>query len=147
MLDDDEIFRARVNKKLPPTESKAILWILGFEGVLDFSKRAGINHETAGALLSTIEKQAHKHHYTLISAHETLHTAYMEVREQLSKPTRRYVCDWAKRWQKDVIETKLMIESPGKISGNTPAIIKDRNRKRKKVIVGVWTAFKSLEWK
>lgn len=147
MLDDNKIFRTRVNKKLPPAESKAILWIFGFEGVLDFSKRAGINHETAGALLGTIEKRTHKHHYTLIAANEALHTAYIEVREQLSKPTRRYVCDWAKRWQKDVVQNKLMIESLGKISGNTPAMIKDRNRKRKKVLAGVLTAFKSLEWK
>ncbi len=147
-MDEDKIFRIRINRKLQFCEARAILILLGFDGAQNFARISGVNHETAAAILGTCHMKHRKHHYNLIAVHEGLHTAYMERRADLNAATRRYICDWARRWQKDVVENKLLIESKGKIKADaSKSVERDRKRKRKIVRDGVWTAFKALEWK
>lgn len=146
MLDDDKIFRVKKNFK-KTGEARAVLSILGFDGVRDFASRTGINHDTAGVLLSEGMPRHKKHHYVLIAANEALHTAFIERRSELRPAARKYVCDWAKCWQKDALKNKLEIERVGSEKPSTVTMIKDRKRKRKKVMDGIRAAFNSLEWK
>lgn len=147
-MDDDQIFRQRVNQKIPYSEARAIMVLLGFDGVNDFAARSGINHETAGAILGTCKPRYKKHHYNIVTVNESLHTAYMERREELTAATRRYICDWAKRWKKHVIENVLFVESEGKLKEDIGRQgLRQRMMLRKKVRAGVLAAFAALEWK
>ncbi len=147
-MDNDKIFTPRVYNKLKPNGSRAVLILLGFSGIQEFARHAGVNHETAGAILGTCVLKYHKQHYVLITVHEALHTAYMDKKNDLDRPARAFICLWAKRWQKESIRDRLFVESAGKIKEEiSPVILKDRKRKRKKVLDSVLAAFKSLEWK
>lgn len=147
-MDDEKIFRNRVNQKQPFCEARAILVLLGFDGANDFAARSGMNHETAAAIIGTCKLKHRKHHYNIVTVHEALHTAYVEQKENLTGPTRKYICDWAKRWKKHVIENVLMTESEGKINNDTDRQgIRKRLVMRKKTESGVLAAFAALEWK
>ncbi len=146
MFDSDKIFKTRVNKKSPNCEAWSVLVLLGFSGVNDFAKAAGINHETAGAILGTRASAHGKHHYKMIATNEALHTAFMERRGSLNRAARAYVCDWAKRWQRSII--KELMTSPGKTKEDADRIlIRQRNRLREKVKNSVLASFGALEWR
>ncbi len=148
MRDDDEVFKVRLKDYNLTSEARAILVILGFEGIRDFAKRAGVNHQTVADALGTRVKQKVKnHHYNLVAINEALHTAYIDRKPVLTRATRAYVCDWAKRWHRDAIQNRLHIENP--LRRNEVARYSDYSRKYKqeKTKAGVLAAFKSLEWK
>ncbi len=147
-MDDDQIFKTRLNNRNPTCEARAVLVLLGFEGVLDFARRTGINHETAGTVLGTIKKAKHKkHHYILVTANEALHTAFIERKQVLTRAARAYVCDWIKRWHKESLSGRLFVEAAARQSTVRKGSNQSRAYKQEKTKAGVMTAFKSLEWK
>jgi hypothetical protein len=147
-IDRDKAFGIRKNIRKPLCESRAILELLGFVGIQDFSRRSGVSHVTIGEIMGTAKMKHHKHHYNIIVVNEALHTAYMEVRDRLTGPARAYVCDWAERWKKDALENRLMVESAGRIGKDvSPTVLYDRKRKRKAVMDSLVKALKALEWK
>ncbi len=146
-MDDEKLFRSCVNRPRKPCDSRAVLLLLGFEGIQDFARRSDVNHETVGALLGTVKSRFRQQHLIVVKTHEALHTAYMEVKSEMDRPTRAFICAWAKRWQKEVLETRLFVESPGKQKVDpSPSVLMDRKRLQKKVRAAVELAFLALEW-
>ncbi len=129
------------------SEARCILVLLGFDGVLDFSKKTGINHQTAGEIVGTVVQKYNKHYPVIIQAHEALNSAYLDRRAMLSKAARAYIKDWVKRWKKFVLDTLVHNESIGK----TRIDSKEVNRKqaadrRKKVKAALKFTLDSLKW-
>lgn len=129
------------------SEARGILILLGFDGVWDYAKRTGINHETAGSLIGTIAPRFRKKHNIIVLAHEALHTAYMEHRSQMSRPMRNYIKDWVKRWQKYLVNDMLWLTSPGRVlhtkySGQA----KQMKKRQAGIKAGVIQAIGALKW-
>ncbi len=129
------------------SESRAVLALLGFDSVRDFSRRCGINEQTASAILGLRDSPHHQRHYIVIAVHEILHTTYAERKAHLSKSARALIVGWAKRWKKDVLGMRLFVDAPGKMKdSSTHAVVRDRLRKRKIVRDSILSAFNALEW-
>lgn len=147
MSDEPKIFHVKGRYAAMSSDARGILILLGFDGVRDFSKRTGISRHTAGQILGTV-KLKNKHNYNVIvRCHEALHTAYMEQRATMVRPTRAYIVDWVKRWQKWVVGEILRLENPGKIKA--PADSADGRatiRRRAGIKAGVVQAFEVLQW-
>ena len=129
------------------SEARGILILLGYDGVWDYAKRAGINHGTAGELLGTVRLKNRKKHNLVVKAHEALHSAYMDGRAEMSKAKRAYIRDWVKRWRKWVIAEALWLTSAGKVVDDK-SLSEERRRLRKQqeVRAGVELAMAALKW-
>lgn len=133
------------------TVSRCVLIVLGFNGVNDFAKRAGMGPETAGHLLRTapgeLKRNWKKRHRTIIQAYEALHSAYLDRRERMTPATRAFVIDFIQAWQRWVLSDMLWLESPGKQKQNNnkysvAQVVKNRERVKASVIA----VFDGAEW-
>ncbi len=138
----DELYETKKVFPALVSESRSILVLLGFNGIRDFAKKSGLNHETVGVVLGTCVGRYQKHYPVIIQAHEALHSAYLDRREMLNKATRSYIKDWVKRWKKFAVETIHQSESPGKQTKNTL----DAQRKRAKVKAALKQTLDALKW-
>jgi hypothetical protein len=146
MDDEPKIFHGKKYIAMA-SEARGVLILLGFDGVRDFAQRAGVNHETAGQLLGTVKLKYHKKHGLLVRAHEALHTAYVERREQMSRPMRNYVRDWAKRWRLFALDEVLWLRSPGRGGAHKyPSEAKRMKQRREAIKLGVQQALEALKW-
>lgn len=144
-----EVFTHKQKHHAYEREAYAVLTLLGIGGVTAFAKLSAINHQTAGELLGIYKQKYRKRHHVLIQAHEALHSAYMDCREELSKPTRNFLRDWVKRWRVTVLEHVLWSESPGKAKPETtsPGEKRRQIRRRAAIKAAVKQALDSLQWK
>ncbi len=124
--------------------ARAVLEILGFEGLMDFSARAGVNHKTVGELLGIYKLISRKHHVMIIAVNDALHTAYCEKRNDLDKVSQVFVCAWAKRWQDDVIQNKWYEKRDEANLGMTAKLILDRRHERIEEFFLIFLAINSL---
>lgn len=146
--DQDSVDRAQKRNMAPHNnECKAVLILLGFTSLKDFSAKAGVNHETAGALLGSVRLRYKKHHFTVIQVHSALHAAYVEQRESLSRGARAFLKDWVKDLKKRSVNEILQLKSPGKITGTASReSIIQRDQKREKVKASVKSHLDALRW-
>ncbi len=142
-----EILNIPINRRIKQSEARCVLELLGFRGVHDFADISAISHQTVAELLDMRKANSKgKHHYNIIQVHEALHTAYNEARKDLSPHARRFILAWARIWRKGVLKKIMRIE--GKmIPDASKAVRRDRERKRREVLLALQTAFLSLEWK
>ena len=146
MSDGDLIFKRRMNRKRE-CPARAVLELLGFEGLMDFSKRAGVNHKTVGELLGIYKSDHKKHHVMIIEVNDALHSAFMDERKNLDKASQKFICALAKNWLKDVVANKWYEKKDEAILGTTAENILDRRRKRKNSRAALMKALGALEWK
>lgn len=148
MFDDDKLFKNRANRKILNGEARLILEMLGFSSVELFSAQSGLHPETVSQILGLRKLKHRKQGFVVASIHTALHTAYMEKREELSKTTRAFICDWANRWKQQTLDERVWVESPGKIKHDNPdpVVLKDRLRKRKKSKAATAAELGALEW-
>ncbi len=124
-----------------------MLSLLGIGTIRNYAQLAAINHQTAGELLGLFAMKYRKKHHILIRAHEALHTAYAERRLEMSRATRAFVKDWARRWQKNALSELLWLTSPGRTKDTTSKVDQKRVKLRQEGIRrAVKEAFESLEW-
>lgn len=145
--DEPKIFHVKERYVAMASEARGILILLGFDGVWDFAKRAGINHDTAGQLLGTVKVKHKKKHNLVVQAHEALHSAYMQHRAVMSSPKLAYIKDWVKRWKQWVLDEVLWLESPGRVV-KKKYVYQDRQvaKRRAAIKAGVEQALNALEW-
>ena len=125
------------------SEARAVLVLLGFHGVLDFSKRAGINHGTASSLLY---KMTGNHHFpSVMKAYSAMHEAYQERKATASKAQREYIKDFAARWLSQAMDD-VEFEVPAAWRTKEKEYEVQRLRRQDKVRAAAWLAVKSLKW-
>lgn len=148
MSDAPKIFNTTEKYVAMDSEARCILILMGFDGVRDFSKRSGINHDTAGQILGTVKLKQRKNYPLIVRTNETLHTAYMEQRATMPRTKRAYVVDWVKRWQKRVVEEVLRLDSPGKCKGpgGTARCAQQTGKRQAAIKAGVVLALDVLKW-
>lgn len=147
MRDVPDLFNIKEKYAAMASEARGVLILLGFDGVRDFSKRSGLNHETAGQILGTVKLKHQKNHHLIVRVNEALHTAYMEQRKAMAKPKRAYIVDWAKRWQRWAVDEILRLQSPGKVKNAQDTQEGRRNKKRQEAVkAGVLQALSALKW-
>lgn len=138
------------------TVSRCCLILLGFKGVRDFAKRAGVGHDTAGHALCTSpggdaegRKYWKKRHRMIVQVYEALYSAYVDRRDRMTPAIRAFVIDFIQSWQEWVLSEKLWIEAPGRMNklGVSKHSARQRDKKRAQVRASVKAVFDAADWK
>ena len=134
----------RSNVVGPYLRAKLMLNMLGFKGFHEFSKICGINFATAAVLLYDSMKtqtQTGK----VACAYEVMRSAYDEKQQTMDPDEKRYVRAWLKKWTKELLNTRTLLEQPGRrVVNATEKDIqrgKQRLRERRKRLKAIlqWT--------
>ncbi len=91
-------------------ETKAVLFLLGFETEESFFRYSGINHQTAREMLGIVPLKTRKRHYVLLKFMVNIHAAYNEGKARMDKHARRFVLMWVLRWIKRASKDLLWLE-------------------------------------
>lgn len=108
------------------SESRSILSLLGFSGILDFARRSAINHLTAAELLGTLRRG--KHPAQIVRAWTTATESYVECRGGLNASMRKHVLDWMKRWRTRLLQSSVIEWSERNTTGRE---IRRREKRQK----------------
>jgi len=110
------------------SEPRCILVLLGFNGVRDFAKKVGMNHQTASGIIGASLFKNRAQYTLIIKAMEAMNSAYLNRRVILNRAARAYIKDWVKRWKKFALDTLLFNVSHGKVKNESRQTERARER-------------------
>ena len=137
-----EVYEKTRTKSAMVSEPRCILVLLGFNGVRDFAKKIGMNHQTASGIIGASLFKNRAQHTVIIKAMEALNSAYLNRRGILNRAAKAYIKDWIKRWKKFAIDTLLFSISHGKTTVGS----KQAEKTRERVKVALKQALDAFKW-
>lgn len=128
------------------SKERMVLALLGIGGITPLAKLAGVNHETAGAILGTLHRRWKARPASIARVHQTLHAAYNERRAELSKAERKLLIDWQARWKNSVMRERLAYTSEGRIKDPSPSEQRRTQRKHERLREAMRATLDALVW-